>query len=193
VPTDALDGEVPAELMTLSDGALEVFDAAGSVDWPAASATIRHMEAAWQAYRGGDVPRLIEPLMEQALSALAGAVRARKATEARDAAIQAARSSLDLQLPYRPQAEIDLARMDLWAAQLLVDEAAGDVAGVGADQFAMDYDRDRIRDAVSARDLTRIDTEIGAIQIAVAERDLPAAAAAAERLRRMLAGIRPTS
>ena len=111
------------------------------------------MQAAWRTYLGGDVPRLIEPRMDQALSALAGAVRARNATEARDAAIQAARSSLDLQLPYRPQPEIDLARMDLWAAQLLVDEAAGDVAGVGADQFALDYDRDRIRDAVDARDL----------------------------------------
>ena len=184
--------EVPAELTTLSDGALEIFDAAGSADWAAASATIRDMEAAWQAYRGGDVPRLIEPRMNQALAALAGAVRVRMAAEARGAAIQAARSSLDLQLPYRPQAEIDLARMDLWAAQLLVDEAAGDAAGVGADQFAMDYDRDRIRDAVDARDLTRIDTEIGAIQIAVADQDLPAAAAAAGRLRTTLAGFGPT-
>jgi hypothetical protein len=193
VPTDALDGEVPAELTTLSDGALEIFDAAGSDDWAAASATVRGMVAAWQTYRGGDVPRLIEPRMDQALSTLAGAVRVRKATEARDAAIQAARSSLDLQLSYRPQAEIDLARMDLWAAQLMVDEAAGDVAGVGADQFALDYDRDRIRDAVDARDLTRIDTEIGAIQIAVADQDLAAAAAAAGRLRTTLAGIGPTS
>jgi hypothetical protein len=193
VPTDAFDGEVPAELTTLSDGALEIFDAAGSGDWAATSATIRDMEAAWQTYRGGDVPRLIEPRMDQALSTLAGAVRARKATEARDAAIQAARSSLDFQLPYRPQPEIDLARMDLWAAQLLVDEAAGDAAGVGADQFALDYDRDRIRDAVDASDLTRIDTEIGAIQVAVADEDLAAAAAAADRLRAALAGIQPTT
>jgi hypothetical protein len=191
VPTDALDGEVPAELTTLSDGALEIFDAAGSGDWAAASATIGDMEAAWQAYRGGDVPRLIEPRMDQALSALAGAVRARTSIEARDAAIQAARSSLDLQLPYRPQAEIDLARTDLWAAQLLVDEAAGDAAGVGADQFAMDYDRDRVRGAVDARDLTLIDTEIGAIQVAVADQDLPAAAAAAERLRDTLGSLQP--
>jgi hypothetical protein len=131
--------------------------------------------------------------MDQALATLAGAVQARTATEARDAAIQAARSSLDLQLPYRPQAEIDLARMDLWAAQLLVDEAAGVAAGVGADQFAMDYDRDRVRGAVDARDLTLIDTEIGAIQIAVADEDLPSAAAAAERLRATLAGVHPTS
>ncbi len=193
VPTDALDGEVPAELTTLSDGALEIFDAAGSGDWAAASASIRDMEAAWQTYRGGDVPRLIEPRMDQALATLAGAVRARKAVEVRDAAIQTARSSLDLQLPYRPQPEIDLARMDLWAAQLLVDEAAGDAAGVGADQFAMDYDRDRIRGSVDDRDLTRIDIEIGTIQVAVADQDLAGAAAAAERLRLTLAGIHPTS
>ena len=61
VPTDALDGEVPAELTTLSDGALEIFDAAGSGDWAAASASIRDMEAAWKTYRAGDVPRLIDP------------------------------------------------------------------------------------------------------------------------------------
>jgi hypothetical protein len=191
VPTDALDGPIPAELTTMSDGALAIFDAAGSGDWAAATATIGDMEAAWQAYRGGDVPRLIEPRMDQALSALAGAVRARKATEARNAAIQAARSSFDLQLPYRPVPEIDLARMDLWAAQLLVDEAAGDADGVGADAFALDYVRDRIRAAVDARALMRINTELGAIQIAVADQDLAAAAAAAERLRNSLGSLQP--
>jgi hypothetical protein len=38
-----------------------------------------------------------------------------------------------------------------------------------------------------------VDTEIAAIQVAVAERDLPATASAARRLRTALAGIRPTS
>jgi hypothetical protein len=193
VPTDALDEPLPAELTTISDGAIAIYDAARSGDWTAASSTVRDMEAAWEAYRRGDVPRLIEPRMNQALVALARAVGSRKATEAQNAAIEAARSSLDLQLRYRPQVEIDLARMDLWAAQLLVDEAAGDAAGVGADQFALDYDRDRIRDAVDARDLMRINTEIGAIQIAVADQDLPAAAAAAERLRVTLGGMRPSA
>jgi hypothetical protein len=193
VPTDALDEPLPAELTTISDGAIAIYDAARSGDWTAASLTVRDMEAAWETYRGGDVPRLIEPRMNQALVALARAVGSRKATEAQNAAIEAARSSLDLQLRYRPQVEIDLARMDLWAAQLLVDEAAGDAAGVDADQFALDYDRDRIRDAVDARDLMRINTEIGAIQIAVADQDLPAAAAAAERLRVTLGGVRPSA
>jgi hypothetical protein len=191
VPTDAATEPLPAELTTMSSGALDVFDMAGSGDWAAASATVREMEAAWETYRTGDVPSLIEPRMDRALAVLARAVRSRQMAGARNAAIQAGRSSLDLQLRYRPQAEIDLARMDLWAAQLLVDEAAGDDDGVGADQFALDYDRDRIRDAVDVRDLVRINTEIGAIQIAVVDGELAAAAAAAERLRVTLADLQP--
>ena len=191
VPTDATTEPLPAELTTLSSGALEIFDGAGSGDWAAASATLRAMEAAWQAYRTGDVPRLIEPRMNEALEVLARAVQSRQMAEARTAAIQAARSSFDLQLPYRPEAVVDLARMDLWAAQLLVDEAAGDADGVGADAFALDYDRDRIRDAVDARDLVRINTEIGTIQVAVVDGELAGAAAAAERLRVTLADVRP--
>jgi hypothetical protein len=191
VPTDAATEPVPAELTTISSGALKVFDKAGSGDWVGASTTVREMEAAWETYRAGDVPRLIEPRMNLALASLARAVRTEERVEARNAAIQAARSSLDLQLRYRPQAEVDLARMDLWAAQLLVDEAARDADGVGADQFALDYDRDRIRDTVDARDLVRIDADIGTIQVAVVDDELGAAAAAAERLRVTLADLQP--
>jgi hypothetical protein len=53
--------------------------------------------------------------------------------------------------------------------------------------------RDRIRAAVDARDLTRINTELGTIQVAVVADDLALAAAAAGRLRSTLAGIRPTT
>jgi len=193
VPTDAISEPVPPELTALSSGALDVFDKAASGDWKAASATVRDMEAAWDTVRGGNVPRLIEPRMDEALRVLARTVRSRQPTAARDAAIQAARSSFDLQLPYRPAAEIDLARMDLWAAQLLVDEAAGAAGGVGADAFALDYVRDRIRAAVDARDLTRINTELGTIQVAVVDEDLALAAAAAERLRRTLAELQPSA
>ena len=189
VPTDAISEPVPPELTALSGGALDVFDTAGSGDWKAASTTVREMETAWDTVRGGNVPRLIEPRMDEAMRVLARTVRSRQATAARGAAIQAARSSFDLQLPYRPAAEIDLARMDLWAAQLLVDEATGVAGGVGADAFALDYVRDRIRAAVDARDLTRINTELGTIQVAVVDEDVALAAAAAERLRRTLAEV----
>jgi hypothetical protein len=191
IRTDASTGPPPPELTTLSSGALDVFDMAGSGGWAAASAAVRKIEAAWESVRAAGVPRLIEPRMNLALSSLARAVRAEERARARNAAIHAARSSFDLQLPYRSAAEVDLARMDLWAAQLLVDEAAGDGGGVGADAFALDYVRDRIRAAVDARDLVRINTEIGAIQVAVVDGELGAAAAAAERLRGTLVDLQP--
>ena len=56
-----------------------------------------------------------------------------------------------------------------------MDDADG---GVGADAFALDHVRDRIRAAVDARDLTRINTELGTIQVAVVDEDLALAAAA---------------
>ena len=140
--------------MALSGVALAVFDTAGSGDWKSASATVRDMEAAWDTLRGGNVPRLIEPRMDEALRVL------------------------EPSGPVRP---------------LLVDEAAGVPGGVGADAFALDYIRDRIRAALDARDLTRINTELGTIQVAVVDDDLALAAAAAERLRRTLAELQPTA
>jgi hypothetical protein len=46
---------------------------------------------------------------------------------------------------------------------------------------------------VDARDLTRINTELGAIQIAVVDEDIAGAAAAAERLRSTLAGLQQSA
>jgi hypothetical protein len=191
VPTDAASEPVPPELATLSDGALSVFDAAGSGSWKAASTTVSDMVATWKTYGAAEVPRMIEPVLERALDALEGAVDARSSARARNAAIEAARVGFDLQLRYRPVMEVDLARMDLWAAQLMVDEAAGNTDGVAADAFAMDYVRDRIWAALDESDLARVNVELGEIQIAVIDEEPEAAAEAAGRLREILAGLRP--
>jgi hypothetical protein len=193
VPTDAASGPVPAELTTLSDGGLSIFDAAEAGTWKAASATATDMATAWKTEKAAGVPRLIEPVMDEALATLATAVEARDAARARNASIEVARLSFDLQLRYRPVTEIDLARMDLWAAQLLIDEAAGDTDAIGADAFALDYVRDRILDALDEATLVRVNTELGAIQIAVVDEERAAAAKAAERLRGILAELGATS
>jgi hypothetical protein len=116
-------------------------------------------------------------------------VDVRDTARARRAAIETARLSYDLQLRYRPVTEIDLARMDLWAAQLIVDEGAGDTAGVGADAFALDYVRDRIRTALDPSPLMRVNTELGTIQVAIADGEPDAAARAALRLRAAIAAL----
>jgi hypothetical protein len=186
VPTDALPGPVPAELETLSSGALDIFAAARSKDWNAASATVEKMMGAWETYRAGEVPRMIEPQMTEDLAALAEAVDARDTAQARQAAIDAAQWSLDLQLQYRPPDEIDLARFDLWAAQL----TAGDTGAINGDFFALDYIRDRILHTLNGADVTRINTALEELQGVVGDENLAAATDAAEQLRDTLAQLR---
>ena len=189
VPTDSLSGDLPAELDTLSDGALDIFEAAQSKDWNAASATLEKMSNAWETHRKGEVPKKIEPRMSDALAALAEAVDARNTEQARQAAIDVGRWSLDLRLQYRPQTEIDLARMDLWAAQLTVDAAAGDAGAVNGDVFTLGYIRDRILNTLDGADVIHINTEFLKLQVAAADGDLAAASDTAEHLRDTLRQI----
>jgi hypothetical protein len=183
VPTDASDQPVPEELTAISDQASSVYEAAGNGDWHAATAAFDRIRAAWMSYRSGDVPRLIGPWMDRAVARLERAIDGRVGGRAQHEAIEVARSSLDLQLRFRPVPEIDLARMDLWAAQLLIDEAAGDRAGVAADAFALDYVRDRIRTSLDEATLAEVNTELGEIQIAVVDEEPAAAAEQAAALR----------
>ena len=83
VPTDALDGPVPAELVTLETGAADVFEAARSGDWRAASIAVEGMTVAWHTYGAGEVPRMIEPRMTRTLQALAAGVDAHDGETAR--------------------------------------------------------------------------------------------------------------
>jgi hypothetical protein len=186
VPTDALPGPLPDELGDLNSGALETFDAAKSRDWNAASGDLNKMNAAWRTYRRGKVPKKVEPRMNEALAALKAAVDARDAEHTPQAAIDVAQWSLDLRLQYRPQTEIDLARLDLWAAQLTLDAAAGEVGSVGGDVFTIGYIRDRILNTLDGADVVRLDSEVQKLQVAVADDDLLAASEAAERLRETL-------
>jgi hypothetical protein len=193
LPTNALSAPAPPELVTLESGAAGVFDAACSKDWKTAQATVERMMAAWETVKKGELPKRLEPQMTRALDALAEGVRGRTAPRARQAAIDAARWSLDLELRHRPVAEIDLARFDLWAAQLLVDAAAGDPAAVNGDFFSLDYVRDRIQETLDEGDRARLNAVLEELSGPVADEDLAAAADAAQQLRELVAGLTPAS
>jgi hypothetical protein len=193
VPTDAASAPVPDDLATMASDARSILDAAPSREWSALNTSVKDLAAAWARYRGDAVPKLIEPVMGASVSSLARAVRRHDLEGTKRAAIQAARSSFDLQLRYRPVHEIDLARLDLWAAQLLVDQSAHDARAVGADAFALDYVRDRLLDALQPADLRRLNVDLGSIQVAIADQDMGAAASGARRLRELVAQIQATS
>jgi len=127
VPTDRLPGPLPTELARLLSGAKAGFAAAGARRWQAASAARGRMAAAWAAHRAHGVPlRLVAPL-NVALASLTRAIAAREQRRAQHAALDVAQATLDLQLRHRPPAEIDRARLDLWARRVVVDAAARDL------------------------------------------------------------------
>ena len=192
VPTDAVSEALPADLAAISTGGLDIIDSATAEAWTDASATVEEISAAWESYRAGDVPRLIEPQMTDALAALSDAVAAEDPAAAGQA-IEVARLAYDLQLRYRPAVEVDLARLDLWAAQLILDVAADDQAAFGADAFALDYIRDRVVHALDNADRVAVNLALGEIQIAVVDEEMEAGAEAAGQLREILAGLKPAA
>jgi hypothetical protein len=188
VPADSLGGPTPRELKTLSDGADRMFRQAGSSDWKAASAGVRAMTAAWEKFRSGEVPPRLDDRLTTALERLTRAVDGRDSTKARLAAIGVGQSSLDLQLRHRPPAQIDRERFELWARQLSVDAAAGDMAGVRGDLATLEWIRDRFVNTLDKVDRTRIDTLLTELRTKVTDADLRGAAARAERLQAAIGG-----
>ena len=188
VPTDVVDAAIPPELESLETGARAAFDAAAAEDWPAVSSSVAEVTAAWDGIRG-EAPRLVEPVLDDAVAALGEAAEKRDPTATRQAAIDVARSALDLQLRHRPPTEIDIARFDLWLAQLLVNAAAEDGAGMRADFFSLDYVRDRIAGTLPSGAQATLNLQLEDLLAAVTDEDFEAAAEAAGALRETVASL----
>ncbi len=186
VPTDSLPGPMPAELGTLWAGAADVFDAVESGDWASASTKVDEMTAAWNAFQSSQVPPMLLDQMNEAHGRLIGAVGATQVANARQASIDVARATLDLQLRHRPRAEIDLDLIELWVRQLLVDEAADDQDGVMSDVVAIKWTRDRL----TSSQVAPIEAELRSVVAAAEARDRTATRTAAARLHQTVARLR---
>ncbi len=193
VPTDALPGPAPAELEFLLTGASGMLDTvrADPPDWKAASATLRRMSAAWNTLQSGKPPRLVAARMSDAMAALGRAASARKPGAASQAAIDVSQSALDLELRHKPAAQIDTARFELWAQQLIVHAAAQDTAGVIGDVAALEWIRDRFAHTLNAAGRRDVDARLRALRGAADAKNLPAAADHAARLVGRLRQIGP--
>jgi len=189
VPIDALAGPVPAELETLTSGAGRVHAATPTGNWEAAATAQSEITAAWEAHRAGQVPPMIEEVMDDALRALNEAVRSEDPAEAAQAALRVAQSGLDLQLRYRPPVEIDMARFALWTGQLALDVAAEDPAAVAGDVAAMEWTRDRFAHVLSSDDRDQLDALLGELRVAADGQNLEAAAEAGVQLGDLLPGM----
>ncbi|HEX6569426.1 MAG TPA: hypothetical protein VF015_09680, partial [Acidimicrobiales bacterium] len=189
VPTDAAPGPVPGELTAISDGAADVRAAAEAGDWGAATEGLDAMRSAWAAYRTvGGVPPLLDEQMTQALDALAGdglapAVEARNAGGARKAAIDVAHAGLDLQLRYRPPAEIDAGRFALWAEQIRADAAKPDEPGwVAGDVTVLEWIWQRIDHTFDDAVAGDVEAHLDSLRAAADDEDVAAASRGADQL-----------
>jgi hypothetical protein len=189
VPADALAAPTPPELTLLSNGAYQVVDSARSGDWRQASATVKAMTGAWDTLPAGEMPERLGARMSKALDALVAAVGARDRQQASQAAIEVADAGLDLQLRYRPVAEINLARFELWARQLFVDAAARNAAGVHGDVTTLAWIRDRI--VLTTADGSDLDDQLRYLRSVADANEFEVAMVQAARLHASLAERKP--
>jgi hypothetical protein len=184
VPTDARTGLEPAALTTFSADADRVFELALAGNWTRARATLTEMTEAWRAYRRtGNVPPRLDGPTSTALADLARSVSGRNAVDAARAALRAAQAGLDLLLQYRPVAEIDLDRFDLWLRQVVADARDGDLSAVTGDVATLEWIRDRIALALGKVGVARVDTLLRELRSSSTDEDLEAAAEKAVALR----------
>ncbi len=109
-------------------------------------------------------------------------MQGRKPGRVAQKAIDVAQSVLDLELRYRPTAEVDVERFHLWTQQLRVDAAADDLAGVTGAVATLEWIRDRIAHTLTAAGRQEIDSRLRALRVASDERNLTTGADHAARL-----------
>jgi hypothetical protein len=186
VPTDVLPGPPSTELNLLLTGTGGTLGSIRAEEWKAAVTTAKRMRSAWSTLQGGGTPPMIASRMREALERLTRTVRSHRAAPASQAAIDVWQSALDLELRHRPPAEIDAARFELWAQQLIVDAASKDLAGVTGDVAVLEWIRDRFAGTLDASTRGDLDSRLRALRSASDARNLPAAADHAARVAEIL-------
>jgi hypothetical protein len=182
VPADTLPGGPPAELKSLETGAIGTLELVRIGEWEAASAAAEHMNAGWKDISAAGQPPMVATRLSAGLTALTRAVRTHKSQRAAQSAIDVAQSVLDLELRYRPPADIDRERFRLWTQQLRVDAAAKDLSGVAGAVAVLEWIRDRIANSLDPAGRADVDARLRALRSAADAKNLPAAADHAARL-----------
>lgn len=181
VPTDTAGGALPAPVRKLNTAATAALDAAMRGDLGAVNRAASAARTAWKSIDGGEVPRLLRPLFDRAVSRLDAAAGAGRSAQA---AIDLARLAQDLRLRYADTDSVDLLRFDTWLAQMLLDTRRRDLDAVRGDFFAIDYVRDRVRDSFGEGNRADVDLALEELLDAINNEDLDAIRDAARELRR---------
>ena len=189
VPADAEQGPMPTGLASMAAMAGGVLEAARLNEWKGASVSVGHMNAAWTSLQDQPQPPMIAARLAGSLDALSTAVADHSAPRAEQGSLDLSQSVLDLQLRYRPAAEIDAARFYLWTQQVRVHAAARDLNGVTGDVAVLEWIRDRFIQTLQPSARAEINARLAALRSAATARNLPAVADHAARLGARLRAI----
>jgi hypothetical protein len=189
VPTDALAGAPPASLNSISSGANAIFDAALAGNWGTASTNLTSITAAWNSFKASGVPPMLRDQMDAALGNLTTRVNAQAAGEARHAAIAVLNAALDFRLRHRPVPEIDIARFELMARQVVVDAAAANAPGIKGDATLLEWMRDRFAHTLDGTTRTALNGLVANLRTAADAQNFTAASQRAADLRTLIAGL----
>ena len=189
-PIDRAGTPLPSQLTTMAKAADAAFAAIDEANWTAAKQQLATLSTAWSAHRASLtaaklVPLLVEQ-MDDALATLTDAVNAKAKARSLQAVVRAAKAVDDLQLRYLPAAKVDLARLDAWARQVLVDADQHDSAGLRGDSAYLDHVWARVRQTVASTQRATIDAELTDLRAAAAGKRYTDAETIAERLRATL-------
>ena len=183
VPTDSASGQMPDALVAATGSASSAVTAALDGELARVERLVADLETAIGELNDADVPALLRPLLRDGVTALSSAASDGDEAAATRRAIGVARLVNDLTLRYRPIPEVDLDRIGLWAAQLIVDAGAEDIEGVRSDTFAMDYARERIVGGVPSDLVDELNATLEELQTAIDDEDFTAIADAGRTIR----------
>jgi hypothetical protein len=182
VPADAVSTPEPAQLQAALTAGLGLVGSAQLRDWEAAGSIARRLRAATSALPRTGQPKLILARLDHAVRRVSAAARARDATGTGTAALLACQSLLDLQLQYRPVAQIDRGRFELWAYRTLVDATAGNASGVRGDVATLEWISRRFVGTLKPAEAQELNARLQALRIAADAGQLAAAGDHAVRL-----------
>jgi hypothetical protein len=136
-----------------------------------------------------EIPALLRPLLADGIDSLSTAASDGEQAAATRAAIDVARLVNDLTLRYRPIPEVNLDRIGLWGAQLILHAGAENLEGIRSDNFAVDYARERIVGGVPDEIVNELNTNLEELQLAIDDEDFAAIAETAQAIRDLAGDI----
>jgi hypothetical protein len=189
IPTDTASGSQPEALTSAAESATAAVQAALDGDLSQVERLAADLDSALSDLGEAEIPALLRPLLTDGIDSLSRAASDGEKAAATQAAIDVARLVNDLTLRYRSIPDVNLDRIGLWGAQLILDAGAENLNDVRSDNFAVDYARERIVGGVPDETVNELNATLEELQLAIDDEDFAAISEAGQAIRELAGDI----